>query len=83
MVQSLWWGPISGASFTKAPTLDLDLKLRPLSYSQARSVALDLADFTKQIILSFGQGSHDTENLEKIGFSQVILYEFHLSPRLG
>ena len=47
----------SGAGFTKGLSLDLDLKLRLLSLIQAKSVVLDLADFTKQQNLSFGPQS--------------------------
>ena len=44
----------SGASFTKGLSLDLDLKLRLLSLIKAKSVVLNLVDFTKQQTLSFG-----------------------------
>ena len=43
----------SSAGFTKGLSLDLDLKLRLLSLIQAKSVFLDLADFTKQQTLGF------------------------------
>ena len=44
----------SGPGFTKGLSLDLDLRLRLWSLTQAKYVVLDLADFTKQQTLSFG-----------------------------
>ena len=38
-----------GVGFTKGLSLDLDLKSRHLSLNHAKSVVLDLADFTKQL----------------------------------
>ena len=40
-----------GVGFTKGLSLDLDVKSRHLSLNHAKSVALDLADFTKQQLL--------------------------------
>ena len=45
--------PNPGVGFTKELSLDLDLKSRHLSLNHAKSVVLDLADFTKQQLLSF------------------------------
>ena len=42
-----------GVGFTKGLSLDLDLKSRHLSLNHAMSLVLDLADFTKQQLLSF------------------------------